>query len=168
MSPIVQIDSFRGAMSPQDLVVKAQDDVLGSGMGHRVGFQPSSGGLHHCEHIALALAGLWHCDTVSLPRLPTFIFQTSSIPLRFYPLGLLGYSTCFTFMDKLCDGVHGQVYPSVMSPYICVVSSLAARGVMGPPSYKLFTLLLPVQIHLSHWQPDPPAGGFDVPQWPYS
>jgi len=43
-------------------------------MGHRVGFQPSGGGLHHCEHIALALVGLWHCDAVNLPSLPIFIF----------------------------------------------------------------------------------------------
>ena len=51
-------------------------------------------------------------------------------------------------MDNLCDGVRGQVHPSVTSP---LVSSLVAQGVMGPPSYKEFTLLLPVQIHLSHF-----------------
>ena len=57
MSPIVRLNSFGGAMSPQDLSFQAQDGILGIGMGHRVGFQPSGGGLHHCEHIVLALAG---------------------------------------------------------------------------------------------------------------
>jgi len=58
MSLIVRFSSFWSAMSPYDLLFKAQHGVLGGGMGHRVDFQPSSGGLHHCEHIALALAGL--------------------------------------------------------------------------------------------------------------
>jgi len=44
-------------MCPQDLLFKAQDGVLGGGMGHRIGFQPSGGCFHHCEHTALALAG---------------------------------------------------------------------------------------------------------------
>ena len=71
VSPVLQLNSFGSAMSPQDLFFKAQDGI--PGMGHRVGFQPSSGGLHHCEHIALALAGLWQCDVVNLPSLPIFI-----------------------------------------------------------------------------------------------
>jgi len=54
-------------------------------------------------------------------------------------------------MDNLCDGVHGQVHPLVTSLSVCRVSSLVARGVTGPPSYKEFTLMLPVQIHLSHF-----------------
>jgi len=74
VSPIVQLNSFGSAMSPQDLFFQAQYGIPGSGMGHRVGFQPSGGGLHHCEHIALALAGLWQCDAVNLPSLPVFIF----------------------------------------------------------------------------------------------
>ena len=41
-----------------------------------------------------------------------------------------------------------------MSPSVCRVSSLVARGVMGPPSYKEFILMLPVQIHLSHFDLD--------------
>jgi len=72
VSPIVQLNSFGSAMSPQFFQV--QDGIPGGGMGHRVGFQPSGGGLHHCEHIALALAGLWQCDVVNLPSLPIFIF----------------------------------------------------------------------------------------------
>jgi len=51
-------------MLQQDLLFKAQGGVLGGGLGHRVGFQPSGGGLQHCEHIALALVGLWQCDIV--------------------------------------------------------------------------------------------------------
>jgi len=61
-------------MSPQDLLFKAQDGIPGGGMGHRVDFQPSGGGLNHCEYIALALAVLWQCDITNLPGLPLLIF----------------------------------------------------------------------------------------------
>jgi len=44
MSSIVRADSFGSAMSPQDLFFKAQDGIPGSGVGHRVGLQPSGGG----------------------------------------------------------------------------------------------------------------------------
>jgi len=54
-------------------------------------------------------------------------------------------------MDNLCDGVRGQVHPLIMSLSVCFISSLVARGVMGPPSYKQFTLMLSVQMHLSHF-----------------
>jgi len=74
MSSVVRLDSFRSAMSPQDLLFQAQDGIPGGGMGHRVGFQPSGGGLNHCEHIVLALVGLWQCDVVNLPSLPIFMF----------------------------------------------------------------------------------------------
>jgi len=81
-----------------------------------------------------------------------FIFQTSSsIRLRLYLLDLLDCSTRFTFMDNLCDGVHGQVHPLVTRPSINCISSLMAWGVMGSLSYKEFTLMLLVQIHLSHF-----------------
>ena len=152
MSLIVWLSSFWGGMSPQDLLFKAQDSVLGGGMGHRILFQLSSGCFHHCEHMALALAGLWKCDIISLPGLAIFIFHpSSSVPLRLYLLGFLDCSACFTFMDNLCDGVHGKVYPSITSPSVSCISSLVARGVMGPLSYKEFTLMSPVQIHLSHF-----------------
>jgi len=62
-------------MSPQDLFFLAQDGIPGGGVGHRVGFQPSGGGVQHCEHIALALAGLWQCDVVNLPSLPYLYFS---------------------------------------------------------------------------------------------
>jgi len=39
VSPVVRLDSFGSAMSPQDLFFQAQDGILGSAMGHRVGFQ---------------------------------------------------------------------------------------------------------------------------------
>jgi len=74
VSPVVRLISFGSGMSLQDLFFLAQDGIPGSGMGHRVGFQPSGGGLHHCEHIALALAGLWQCDVVNLLSLPIFMF----------------------------------------------------------------------------------------------
>ena len=70
LSPVVRLNYFRSAMSPQDLLFKAQDSIPGGGMGHRAGIQPSGGSLHYCEHIALALAGLWQCDVVNLPSLP--------------------------------------------------------------------------------------------------
>jgi len=54
VSPVVRLSSFGSAMSPQDLFFKTQDGIPGCVMGHRVGFQPSGSGLHHCEHIALA------------------------------------------------------------------------------------------------------------------
>jgi len=53
VSPVVWLNSFGSDMSPQDLFFQAQDGILGSGMGHRVGFQPSGGGLQNCEHMAL-------------------------------------------------------------------------------------------------------------------
>jgi len=74
VSPVFRLNSFGSAMLPQDLFFKAQDGILGGGMRHRVGFQPSSGGLYHSKYIALALAGLWQCDVVNLPSLPIFIF----------------------------------------------------------------------------------------------
>jgi len=74
VSPVVRLYSFWSAMSPQDLFFQAQDGIPGGYMGHRVGFQSSGGGLHHCDHIALALVGLWQCDLVNLPSLPIFIF----------------------------------------------------------------------------------------------
>jgi len=74
VSPVVRLHSLGSAMSPQDLFFQAQDGIPGGGVGHRVGFQPSGGGLHHGEHTALVLAGLWQCDVVNLPSLPVFIF----------------------------------------------------------------------------------------------
>jgi len=74
MSPFVRLHSFGSAMSPQVLLFEAHDGILGGGMGHRVGFQPSGGGHHHCKHVVLALVGLWRCDVVNLPSLPIFIF----------------------------------------------------------------------------------------------
>jgi len=74
VSPVVRLIFLGSAMSPQDLLFQAQDGIPGSGMGHRVGLQPSGGGLHHCEHTALALAGLWQCDVLNLQSLPIFIF----------------------------------------------------------------------------------------------
>ena len=57
--------------------------VVGSGMGHRVCFQPSGGCFHHCKYMALAVAGLRECDIINLPDFPTVIFQPlSSIPER--------------------------------------------------------------------------------------
>ncbi|RMC20920.1 hypothetical protein DUI87_01773 [Hirundo rustica rustica] len=34
MSPVVRLSPLRGTMSPQDLLLKAQDGVPGSSMGH--------------------------------------------------------------------------------------------------------------------------------------
>ncbi|PKU38980.1 inositol -trisphosphate receptor-interacting 1 [Limosa lapponica baueri] len=36
MSPVAQLNSLWGTMSPQDLLFKAQDGVAGGGMGHRI------------------------------------------------------------------------------------------------------------------------------------
>ena len=61
-------------MSPQDLNVKAQDSLLGGGMGHGICFQPSGGFFYLCEHMACALEGLWESEIISLPGLPIFRF----------------------------------------------------------------------------------------------
>jgi len=127
MSPFVSVSSFSGGMSPEHLLFKAQDSVLGGSMQHGIGLQPSSGCFHHCDHIALALVGLWQCDIINLPSLPLFTFQPwSPMPERLYLLGLLECNACFTFVDNLCDSVHGQVHPSVMSPSVYCISSLMA------------------------------------------
>ena len=44
----------------------SRDGVLSSGVKHRVGLQPSSGGFHHGQYIVLALAGLRQCDVCLL------------------------------------------------------------------------------------------------------
>jgi len=62
-------------MSPQNLLFKAQDATPGSSTGHGMGFQPSSGCLHHGKHIAFTLAGLRECDIVNLPGLFILTFQ---------------------------------------------------------------------------------------------
>jgi len=77
-SPVVRLNSFCGAMLPQDFLFKAQNSALGSGMGPRICFQPSGGFLHHCKHIVLALADLWKCDIINLPSLP-FIYISAII-----------------------------------------------------------------------------------------
>lgn len=95
MGPVVWLNSFWGVMSPQYFLFKAQDSISVSGMGHRICFQPYGGCFHHCKHVALTMMGLWECDIIHPPGLPVFIFQlsSSSIPKRFYLLGLLRYST---------------------------------------------------------------------------
>ena len=71
-------------------------------MKHRVDLQPSSGGLHHGQYIALALTGLRQCDVVNLPGLPVLTFRpTSTIPEELHLLGLLDGSTHLTVMDNL-------------------------------------------------------------------
>lgn len=51
ISPVVQLNSFGGVMSPHELLFKGS--VLGSDVRHRVHLQPSSDCLHHCQHITL-------------------------------------------------------------------------------------------------------------------
>jgi len=74
MSPVVRINSFWGAMSPQDLIFKAQDGIPGGAMRHGICFEASSVCFHHCKHLALALVSLWECDIINLPGLPIFVF----------------------------------------------------------------------------------------------
>lgn len=74
MSPIVRLGSSWSTMSPQDLLLKAQDSVLGSGMTHEVCFQPPGGCFCHCKHIVLTLGGLRQCNRINLPSLPVSIF----------------------------------------------------------------------------------------------
>ena len=151
VSPIVRLNPLWGAVSPQDSLFKAQDGVPGGGVGHWMSFEPSSGCFHHCEHVALALAGLWQCDVVDLPGLSILLFHPSIfIPLGLHPFGLFDRSTRLTSVDDLCDGVNGEVHPSISSPPGCCISALVARGLLGPPGYEQFTFTLPVQVHLSH------------------
>lgn len=74
MSHIVQLNSFWGAMWPQDLLFKAQDGVLDNDMRHRLCLQPSSVCFHHCQHTVLVLVDLWQCDVINLPGFPILIF----------------------------------------------------------------------------------------------
>jgi len=140
-------------MLPQDLLFKAQERVTGCGIGHRICFQLLSGCFHYCKHTAFAEAGLWEGEIVLLPDLLRFKFQPSSfIPKRFYLFGLSNYSICFTFVDNLCNSVHVQIQLVILSPSICCTSSLMAK-VTWPTKLKYFTLILSVQISLSHLNP---------------
>ena len=90
MSPIVRLNSLTGTIPPKDLFFKAQDGVLSSGMRHRVGLQPFSGGFHHGQHIV----GLRQHDVVNLPGLPVLIFgPPPRISEGLHLLGLLDGST---------------------------------------------------------------------------
>lgn len=106
-------------------------------MGHGICFQ-LFGGFHHCKHIVFAMVNLWECGVTHLLGFPIFIFQLpSSVPKRLYLLGLINHSTYFTFLDSLCNSVHSQVHPSVLSP-ICWWPFLMAWGFMGPLNWKYY------------------------------
>lgn len=106
-------------------------------MGHGICFQ-LFGGFHHCKHIVFAMVNLWECGVTHLLGCPIFIFQLpSSVPKRLYLLGLINHSTYFTLLDNLCNSVHSQVHPSVLSPSICWWPFLMAWGFMGPLNWKL-------------------------------
>lgn len=95
----MQLSSFWGAMLPQKL--QAQDSGLGPGVSHSVHLQTSSGCVHQCQQVALALVGLQLCDVTDLPGCPMFVFQPLlTIPERLSLLALLDGSTCFTVMGS--------------------------------------------------------------------
>lgn len=49
MSPVVWFSSHWDAMSPWDLLFKAQNSATGAFMEHRICFQTSSSSFHHCK-----------------------------------------------------------------------------------------------------------------------
>lgn len=101
---VVQLNSFWSAMLPQDFLFKAQM-VFWAVLW---GLQPSSGALHHCRHVTLALVGLQECDVSDWQASPYLYFDHHPPHHRgFTHLALLDCSTCFTVMDNLGDGVHG-------------------------------------------------------------
>lgn len=63
----------------------------------------------------------------------------------------LDHITSFTVMNNLGDSIHGQNHPSVMIPSVFCISFLMTWGIIDPLSQKYLTLVLPVQIHLSHF-----------------
>lgn len=118
----VWISFFRGAPSTQFLLLKTRDTILDADMRHGNKFSTIWWLLPNIE---LTMATLWECDIIHRTGFPIFILQPSST-LRFYLLGLLNYSTGFTFMDNKCNSAHSQVHPLILSPYICCISSLMA------------------------------------------
>lgn len=88
---------------------------------------------HRCKHMVFPIVSLWGCGITDMPGFPVFIFQLlSSMPKRLYLLGLINHNTNFTFLDSLCNSVHGQVHPSILSSSICWWPFLMARGFTGP------------------------------------
>jgi len=53
MSPVVGLNSFRGAMSSLDSFLEIQYGVLGGSMGYCICIMPPRGCLHHEKHITL-------------------------------------------------------------------------------------------------------------------
>jgi len=107
MSPITGLNSFWGAMSPQDLLLKTQYGVSGSSMGCCIRFKTPSGCLHHGKHIMLNIMSSLQGDGINLPCLPIFILLQSPFPPeRFQPLGLFNCRTCVTVMNHLCSSIH--------------------------------------------------------------
>lgn len=94
-------------MFSQDLFLKGQNGVLGSGVKNGVCLQPPNHVFYHCQHIMLALAvSLQQCDAIDLPGLPILTLTTTPQPQELYPLGLLDHSTLFTIMDYSGYSVH--------------------------------------------------------------
>lgn len=115
------------------------------GMGHRICFQPPGVGFHHCKQMVFALVGFWDSDRVNMPGHLIFRLQ----PLSSIPNCLAGLiASCVTFTNNLSGSVCGQDHPGITRPSL--MSHNFFEGVMGPPSQKLFTLMVPNQVHLSH------------------
>jgi len=90
-------------------------------MVYGIRFQPPSSCFHHGKYGPFALAGWWEwSDVVNLPGLTTPKSKASPpVPGRLYPHGSFDCSTDLTLMGNLCDGLKGQVQPSVTSPCGC-------------------------------------------------
>ena len=74
MSPNVRFNSFRNAMSPEDMLFKAQDSVQAGGMGHGVCFlllkREDIVGTHHvptCAFICMTTGNTEGSGIVNLP-----------------------------------------------------------------------------------------------------
>lgn len=115
------------------------------GMGHRICFQPPGVGFHHCKQMVFALVGFWDSDRVNMPGHLIFRLQ----PLSSIPNCLAGLIvSCVTLTNNLSGSVCGQDHPGITRPSL--MSHNFFDGVMGPPSQKSFTLMVPNQVHLSH------------------
>lgn len=133
MSLIVWLSSFWGAVPPQDLLFKAQI-VFGQWHGAWDLFpivwllSPlQAHGVCHGEFV-----GVWYNPPARFPHI-----YISATVLHAKEAFLINHSTYFTFLDSLCNSVHGQVHSSVLSPSICWWSFLMAWGFMGLLSWKL-------------------------------
>lgn len=119
-----------GVLCCHKMSLKTWDCVLSSGNGSQ-GLSPASQLLPLPWWVCtMYLACSWQWST--LPGLTILETQLlTSVPGKVYFSGLVDCSTCFSFINGLCNDLHGQVHPSVMSLSVC-----CSWCFMAPSGYK--------------------------------